>query len=202
MTSVSASKGAFSVKAYRGDAKTLLAFNLDKASAKDLAGFTIRCQPDGQPSYYIQNSLQFATPSDHAQDPKESPKSTINAPIHKFRWLHVPGIIHQGLKPFLGKYTYTVTPRYFDGKGSLQPLDPARSVSLAVDVNGFVKAGIEFGFTRGFTQSQAFVHHFGLKALIRPNTKELLFDTAEQSTLMAMSTNGWVLRREKKSLHC
>ena len=33
MTSVSASKGAFSVKAYRGDAKTLLAFNLDKASA-------------------------------------------------------------------------------------------------------------------------------------------------------------------------
>ena len=170
MTSVSASKGAFSVKAYRGDAKTLLAFNLDKASAKDLAGFTIRCQPDGQPSYYIQNSLQFATPSDHAQDPKESPKSTINAPIHKFRWLHVPGIIHQGLKPFLGKYTYTVTPRYFDGKGSLQPLDPARSVSLAVDVNGFVKAGIEFGFTRGFTQSQAFVHHFGLKALIRPNT--------------------------------
>ena len=181
MSSVSANKGTFSVKAYRGDAKTLLAFNLDKASAKNLAGFTIQCQPDGQPAYYIQNSLQFATPSDHAQDPKEPPKSSINAPIHKFRWLHVPGTIHQGLKPFLGKYTYTLTPRYFDSKNSLQPLDPARSVSVTIDVNGFVKAGVEFGFARGWTQSQAFVHHFGLNALIRPDTKDLIFDTSQQS---------------------
>ena len=42
MSSVAAKKGVFSLTAYRGDAKTLLAFNLtDKRSAKNLAGFTI-----------------------------------------------------------------------------------------------------------------------------------------------------------------
>jgi hypothetical protein len=86
MSSVTKNKGSFSVKAYAGDAKTLLAFNLDKHSAKNLAGFSIQCQSDGQPAYYIQNELQFKSPGDHAQDAKEPP-SSINAPIHKFRWL-------------------------------------------------------------------------------------------------------------------
>src|SRR6266566_4080311 len=103
---------SMSLKAYRGDAKTLLAFNLDKKSSK------------GQVPYYIYNELQFKTPADHAQDAKEPARSSINAPIHKFRWLHVPGSVHQGTEPFLGSYTYTVTPRYFDN-GALKPLDPA-----------------------------------------------------------------------------
>jgi hypothetical protein len=55
-------KGKFSVKAYAGDAKTLLAFNLDKPSAKNLAGFAVQCQPHGQTAYYIQNELQFKSP--------------------------------------------------------------------------------------------------------------------------------------------
>ena len=40
-------KNDFSVTAYQGDAKTLLAFNLSKARSKNLAGFTIEYQPDG-----------------------------------------------------------------------------------------------------------------------------------------------------------
>ena len=32
----------FSVRAYQGDARTLLAFNLTKAKSKNLAGFTIQ----------------------------------------------------------------------------------------------------------------------------------------------------------------
>src|SRR5262245_30969323 len=109
MSSVTAKKGSFSLRAYRGDAKTLLAFNLaDKKSARNLAGFTIHCEPKGQPAFYIQNMLRFETPAHHAQDPKEPAVSTINAPIHKFRWVHVPGLVHQGTKPFLGQYTYTV----------------------------------------------------------------------------------------------
>lgn len=181
MTSVSNTKGKFLVRAYTGDAKTLLAFNLDKASTRDLAGFTIDCAPEGQPPYYLHNQLQFEKPGDHAQDPKEPPNSSINAPIHKFRWIHVPGLVHQGLKPFMGKYTYTVTPRYFDGKRSLLPVDPSLSVSVDTDVAPFVKGNLRLGFARGFTQSQAFVHHFGKKALIRPKTKELLFDTFQVS---------------------
>lgn len=181
MTMVSDSKGGFSVKAYQGDAKTLLAFNLDKKGAKKLAGFTIECRPDGQPPYYLHNQLQFSRPADHAQDPKEPPNSSINAPIHKFRWLHVPGSVHQGLEPFLGKYTYTATPRYFNAKKSLLPLDPDLSGSVEIAVVPFVKGKLRLGFARGFTQSQAFVHHFGKNALIRPKTKDLLFDTAQPS---------------------
>ncbi|HVP36397.1 MAG TPA: phospholipase D-like domain-containing protein, partial [Terriglobales bacterium] len=181
MTKLSNSKGKFSVTAYMGDAKTLLAFNLDKASTRNLAGFTIECAPDEKSPYYLHNQLQFETPADHVQDPKEPPNSSINAPIHKFRWIHVPGLVHQGLKPFLGKYTYTVTPRYFNGKKSLLPLDPDLSVSVKIDVIPFMKGNLRLGFARGFTQSQAFVYHFGRNALIRPKTKQLLFDTSQIS---------------------
>ncbi len=182
MSVVTAKRGTLSVKAYQGDMKTLLAFNFaDKKSAANLAGFTIQCMPKGQQPYYLQNNLRFETPGDHAQDPKEPANSSINAPFHKFRWLHVPGSVHQGAQPVVGPYTYTVTPRYFDDKKSLQPIDPSLSAPIKVDVEPFQKQGLELGFTRGFTQSQAFDHHFGLKALIRPANKDLIFDTAEVS---------------------
>jgi hypothetical protein len=182
MASVTAKKQNFSLRAYRGDAKTLLAFNLaDKKSAKDLAGFTIQCKPDGEPAYFIHNNLKFEKLGDHAQDSNESPYSSINAPIHKFRWVHVPGSVHQGTKPFLGDYTYTVTPRYFDGNQSLKPLDPGLSASATILVDGYSKDSFALGFTRGYTQSQAFVNHFGLKAQVQPKGRSLLFDTSEVS---------------------
>ena len=46
MVDVTRKNGSFSVRAYRGDAKTLLAFNLAKAGTKNLAGFTIQCEPN------------------------------------------------------------------------------------------------------------------------------------------------------------
>jgi hypothetical protein len=46
MAGISKSNGTFSVRAHVGDAKTLLAFNIDKAEAQDLAGFTIFCQAE------------------------------------------------------------------------------------------------------------------------------------------------------------
>ena len=69
MSFVPASKNAFSVKAYVGDKKTLLAFNFSSQdNAKKLAGFTVFCQPPGQvPGYYLQNNLQFEDPSKHKQ---------------------------------------------------------------------------------------------------------------------------------------
>src|SRR4051812_37334002 len=140
--SVSASKGKLSVRAWRGDAKTLLAFDLDKSGSKNLAGFTIQAKPDGQNPYYLLNSLQFEKPANHAQDPTLPANSSINAPFHKFRWLHVPGSAHQGIRPFFGEYTYTVTPRYFDPNQSMQPLDATLSVSVKVDVVPFENRGL------------------------------------------------------------
>src|SRR3954467_13282486 len=100
---------SLSLQLYRGDAKTLLAFNLNKAQTKSLAGFTIQCQPEGKQPYYIYNELQFEHPEKHAQVPQGPPNSSVNAPIHMFRWVHVPGSVHQGLNPVWGKYIYTVT---------------------------------------------------------------------------------------------
>jgi hypothetical protein len=171
-----------SVSAYRGDAKTLLAFDvLTKAARENLAGFTIQVMPPGKAPYYLQNNLRYEKPGNHAQDPKESAFATINAPIHKFRWVHVPGVIHQGLKPVFGSYTYTVTPRYFNDQASMQPLDPQMSVAVKIEVAPFVKGTLSLGFTRGFTQSEAFDHHFGKDALIEPENAELQFKTDQVS---------------------
>jgi phosphatidylserine/phosphatidylglycerophosphate/cardiolipin synthase-like enzyme len=170
-------KNGFSVRAHRGDAKTLLAFNLSKAKAKNLAGFTIQYNIGGPQSFYLSNFLRFEDPTPHVQDTSLPATASLNAPIHKFRWLHVPGSLHQGTKPSYGPYTYTVTPRYFDDHASLTAIDPALSVAVRIEVGPFTKKRIETGFTRGFTQSQAFVHHFP-NALFRPKGKNLLFDTA------------------------
>jgi len=182
MAPVQSSKGALSLTAYRGDAKTLLAFNLStKASRTRLAGFTIEIEPPGVESYYLQNNLRFKNPADHAQVATEPANSSINAPFHKFRWVHHPGLVHQGLTPKLGLYTYTVTPRYFDGDESLKPLDPSLSASVKIKVGGFAEGKVAVGFTRGFVQSQAFVRHFGRSAKIKPNGAGLIFDTSQKS---------------------
>lgn len=182
MPTPTAKTKGFSVKAYAGDAKTLLAFNMkDRDSAKNLAGFTIHCQPDGQDPFYILNTLRFKTPGSHTQDSTEPPNSSINAPIHKFRWLHVAGSFHGSTTPFFGQYTYTVTPRFFDDSGSLKPIDNSLSAAVKLNVGPFKKNGISLGFTRGFTQSQAFVHHFGLKALIQPKSHDLIWNTSQVS---------------------
>lgn len=172
------SGNGLSVKAYRGDAKTLLAFDLTKPKTKDFAGFTIQCKPKGKKEYYLLNNLKFQDPTQHAQVSKELPTATINSPIQKFRWLHVPGSFHQGDKVFYGEYTYTVTPRYLK-KGKLLALDAKLSVSLRIEVAPFSKNQVDIGFTRGFVQSQAFVHHFGNKPSFSPKNGELLFDTSK-----------------------
>jgi len=182
MADVSNRNGTLSVRAYIGDAKTLLAFNFaNKAAIVNLAGFTIQVKPEAEPAFFILNNLQFEKPADHAQDPTLPANSSFNAPIHKFRWVHVPGSAHQGIRPFFGQYVYTVTPRYFDDKQSLLPFDRTKSVAVTVTVGPFVKNSLSLAFTRGFTQSQAFVRHFGKTALIRPKGDELLFDTSQES---------------------
>jgi hypothetical protein len=170
---------ALNLVAYRGDAKTLLAWDLAEDRREGLAGFTIACRPPGKQEYYLWNQLQFEHADQHAQDASEPANSSVNAPFHKFRWLHVPGSNHQGLEPAMGTYTYTVTPRYFDANGKLLALDPALSTSVEILVDGFKKGSLELAFTRGYVQSQAYVNHFGSKARIVRRGADLLYDTSE-----------------------
>ena len=189
MATATASKGSFSVKAYPGDGKTLLAFNCaGAAAAKNLAGFTIHCEPAGQPAYYLMNQLQFADPSQHAQVAAEPANSSVNAPIHKFRWVHYAGGMHGVAASAPVETKYTVTPRFFSAKASMLPLDPAQSLSVNLAVGPFHSGNLQLGFTRGFVQSQAFVHHFGAGALIRPKNKDLLFDTSGQAGVNGAGT--------------
>lgn len=175
-----------SVSAYRGDAKTLLAFDLSHAQATNLAGFTVQCEPPTGAPYYLLNSLRFAEPGTHAQVASESANASVNAPFHKFRWLHVPGSAHQGTSPVYGQYEYTVTPRYLNAQGSMQPLDPSLSASVAVDVGPLTDGPVTLGFTRGYVQSQAFVNHFGLDAQVSPAGGELQFDTSQTAGTNAL----------------
>jgi hypothetical protein len=176
MTVVRARANGLTVSAYRGDAKTLLAFNLTKSRTKNLAGFTI-AYSTGAGTHYLSNTLQFADPSAHFQVAGYAPTSSINAPLHRFRWVHVPGAGTLGEKPAFGTYTYAVTPRYFSD-GKLTELDPALSVSVSIDVEPFVTGALTASFTRGYVQSEAFVHRFGRHAAFRPEGAELIFDTS------------------------
>src|ERR1700735_1558217 len=91
-----ATKSSFSIKAYTGDNKTLLAFNFsDQNDAKNLAGFTISCQFPGQSPFYLFNFLSFETPGAHSQIKSEDPKSTVNAPWQKYRFVD---FAHAGAK--------------------------------------------------------------------------------------------------------
>jgi hypothetical protein len=176
------SNGPFSTKAYIGDNKTLLAFNFsDPAKAKSLAGFTIQCQPPGKPGFFLLNELQFENPSKHAQVAGEKPNSTANAPIQKYRWTHVAIADPNTHAPVAGSYTYTVTPRYFDANQAMKPLDASLSAKVTVAVGPFKKGSLSLGFTRGYMQSEAFVHHFGPQAQLQPAGKPLLYDTKQQA---------------------
>jgi hypothetical protein len=182
MSFVPAGNTTFSLKAYIGDKKTLLAFNFPSANeAKNLAGFTIFCQPPGPgPGYYLPNTLQFQNPSKHSQVAGEKPNSTVNAPIQKYRWTVYPGTGQPGPPP-LGDYTYTVTPRYFDSSGSMKALDSNLSLPVKVPVGPFKKGAVTLGFTRGYMQSEAFVHRFGANTPIVPKPTPLSFNTSTQA---------------------
>jgi hypothetical protein len=41
--------------------------------------------------------------------------------------------------------------------------------------------GLSVGFTRGYMQSEAFSHHFGVNASIQPKSKQLLFNTSQKA---------------------
>ncbi len=138
MTSRSSSNSrGLTVTAHIGDFKTLLAFSFDKKEqATALAGFTVKVQPAQGEAYFLWNTLQFAKPSDHFQDSSEPVQSTLNAPLHAFKWLHVPGSVHSKDPPE-GDYTYIVTPRFFDANQSMKRVDNALSVKVTVPVKPF-----------------------------------------------------------------
>ena len=166
------SKNGVSARVYRGDAMSLLAFDLDDALMKpEFVGFSIECKTPRGSSYYLSNLLNFEGTSD-TFTPSDK------APFQKFRWLHVPGNIHQPLNDTAyGDYTYVVTPRYWDGD-KLAPLDSTLSVEVGAAVKPFEDNSLEIAFARGFMTSQAYTRRFGDNSRLKPDNADLVFDTA------------------------
>jgi hypothetical protein len=183
MTVVSKAANQFSVKAYSGDNKTLLAFDFeDAALAKDLAGFTIACKlPGTQPAFFLFNYLAFQNPGKHAQVAGELPRSTVNAPIQKYRWVDFAHAPENGGNLVAGNYAYTVTPRYFDANASMLAIDNNKSVSVTIPVGPFVSGALKLGFTRGYMQSQAYARNFGGNTPVQPANRPLQYATTAKA---------------------
>lgn len=170
-------KKGLTVRAYRGDAMTLLAFNLETAkNTSDFVGFSIEFIPPGGSKKYAQNNMLNFDGVDEARPSTE-------APFQKFRWLHVPGSRYQALnKTKYGVYKYFVTPRYWDAANNkLAKADQSLTVELDIKVDAFDEENIYVSFTRGFATSQAYVGRFGENSNIKPPGSALIPDINQVS---------------------
>ena len=90
-----AKKNGASVRAYKGDAMTLLCFDLDKKKLQNFTGFSIKVTPPGtRRQYYLYNRISYAPDVIAASklDPKKINIYKMNyAPLQRFSWVHVPG---------------------------------------------------------------------------------------------------------------
>jgi phosphatidylserine/phosphatidylglycerophosphate/cardiolipin synthase-like enzyme len=190
------SKNGVSVRVHRGDAMTLLAFDLAKARTNNFTGFTVRITPGTRRPYYMMNLLTYAPAILTKNNIKAGDKgSTLFSPIQKFRWVHVPATFHQIEKPFYGTYTYEVTPRYMVND-ILQPLDPALTIAVSIEVGPYRSGDFQIGFTRGFVASQAYTHHFGNNNKVRPNKTDLIFDIKTRSGSVKRKKNGQTVNED------
>ncbi len=186
-------KNSVSVRAYKGDAMTLLAFDVAASLKKNLAGFTIQYSffEDGKlQEYFMYNRLKFPNTffTNNPGIPFEDRNSTLYSPIQKFNWVHVPNTnVHTNL-PVFGDYTYKVTPRYLK-KGILLPIDPKLTVTLKINVSPFNMKKTKVGFTRGFVSSVAYAKRFDVNNnKVRPKQgDDLFFDITKK----AGTANRW-----------
>jgi phosphatidylserine/phosphatidylglycerophosphate/cardiolipin synthase-like enzyme len=183
MASKIESKNGLKVRAYKGDAMTMLCFDLAEARTKNCVGFSIQCVTPANKAFFLYNRLSFDEAlTDHnanAATLAEASTPSDKAPFQKFRWLHVPTSSFDAKEEF-GIYTYRVTPRYMTNS-KLAPLSADLTVEIKMAVEPFTKGKFRIGFTRGFMISQAYSRRFGNDTSIRPSNDELLFDTAEAS---------------------
>ncbi|MBZ0203907.1 MAG: hypothetical protein K8I03_12885, partial [Ignavibacteria bacterium] len=169
-----------SVNAHKGDAMTLLAFDLAGAKTENFVGFTIHVKANTR-KYYLNNKLSFKPSilTSSGIEPKKK-LSTLYSPIQKYRWVHVPSSEHYIDNPYFGNYTYEVSARYMV-EGKLQKIDPDYTASVTIDVSPFKDGEVQVSFTRAFVSSQAYAYHFGNNSKMRPNKTDLVFDIKQKS---------------------
>lgn len=177
------SKNGVRVRAYKGDAITLLAFDVTSKLATNLAGFSVfyRCKQNDDVGQFLYNRLTFNPEFlSENQFPLNDKNSTLYSPIQKFNWVHVPNTDISTRQAVFGDYVYTITPRHIvDGK--LLPLDRELSVEIEIPVKPFEEKKASIGFTRGFVSSVAYATRFSRKNnAVRPKLNDsLTFDNTQ-----------------------
>jgi hypothetical protein len=138
----------FTLKLHRGEGMVLLAMNWKAGQPPDnFVGFAIEYHEPGETTFFpIPNRLSFPGA------PAKPSYSSREAPIQKFRWIHLP--VHAELP---GAFSYRVTPIFMDAQdvlsdGKAQTADVVLARDTYPDLN--------VAFTRGFVSSQAFVDHY------------------------------------------
>ncbi|HPG38527.1 MAG TPA: phospholipase D-like domain-containing protein [bacterium] len=177
------------VRAYKGDAMTLLAFDVKKELRTNLAGFTIRFRYKNEENgklRSIYNRLTFSAAflKNNPDIPDKNYKnSTLYSPIQKFNWVHVPSTDIDTQTAVFGDYEYKVTPRYIQN-GRLLRLDENLTVSVTINVGPFDMKNTKIGFTRGFVSSVAYAERFNVNNnRVRPPAGQdsLLFDITQKA---------------------
>ena len=168
----SAQSDGFSFSAYWGDGALLLAFDLDEARQKDLAGFAVEyTDPDGH-TFPVLNRLNFAQALTSATTPEQRQFTpTSEAPLQKFHWVHFP----PDVKP--GTFTYKATAMLFQ-TGSETALTPGPSAEVEVTLVPPGPTPFQLGFTRGYVSSQAYAEEFH-NAALEPSPPTFDFETAQ-----------------------
>ncbi|MEO6894541.1 MAG: phospholipase D-like domain-containing protein [Ginsengibacter sp.] len=181
-------KNGVSVRAYKGDAMTLLAFDLTGNLMNNLAGFSISYKyriGNKWTQSYLYNRMKFPDNffEKNPDVPHSDRNSTLYSPIQKFNWAHVPSSDLETEIPVFANYTYQVTPRYLVD-GILQPIQKELTVSIKINVGPFEMKNTKIGFTRGFVSSVAYAKRFNVNNnRVRPTAKkdELLFDITQKA---------------------
>jgi len=193
------SKNGLSVRAYKGDAMTFLAFDLDESKLENFVGFSIRIKANKINDkyvldYYLFNRLTFTQDIlDKNGIGSYEKMSCLYSPFHKFNWVHVPSTDHNISDPYFGDYTYIVSARYLIND-ILQPIDAQLTVEITIGVSPFNINGTRLGFARAFVSSQAYVRRFGMNNQVRPDNKELIFDI----TAVSGSAKSWDSEQKKE----
>jgi hypothetical protein len=185
----------FTLKAHRGDGMALLGMDWRTGQPPtDFVGFSIESKPPGGSTFFpLNNRLAFPTPAANATG---NPRSSLFAPIQKFRWVHFP------FDPELpGEYSYRVRPAFMDGARNISWGDPQE---VGIELRRETYPGIlNIAYSRGFVSSQAFVDKYEsagpISTLIPPDADSgLTFvpthpKTAEGLTWMGFEARSAVL---------
>lgn len=173
---ITAQNNGLSLNAYLGVNMVMLTFDIDEHLKNNLAGFAIKCFPPSGEPFYLKNRLTFkgANFKGYHKDTTAEERTWFDsneAPFQYFRWLHVPSQILSGI------YTYEVTAMYYANNNGTTHLNNGSSVKVSLELMNNHPKNFDYGFTRGYLSSQAYVDKFDNKD-IRPKGKKTIdFDT-------------------------